>query len=91
MARTKKSNTTTSKESFDVRTHLLVPKHSKLTEKEKKEFLEKQGITVLELPKISIKDPAIANEDFKVGDVLKIERDSPTAGKTVYYRGISND
>ena len=77
------------KEDF-VEKHILVPKHSKLSEKDKQELFEKYNITFKELPKINKKDPAIAELDIKSGDVIKIARESPTAGKAVFYRGVIN-
>lgn len=68
--------------------HVLIPKHTKISEKEKKELFERYNITLKELPKIKKSDPAIASLNAKAGDVIKIERDSPTAGKAVFYRGV---
>lgn len=70
--------------------HALVPKHTKCSEKEKKELFEKYKITLRELPRISKNDPAIQHLDANVGDAIKIARNSKTAGKTVFYRGVSN-
>jgi DNA-directed RNA polymerase subunit H len=83
---------TTKKESmeFDIKSHVLVPEHIKLNSKEKKELLEKYHINLLELPKISMKDPALKNMDVNVGDVIKITRKSSTAGKSVFYRAVIN-
>ena len=36
--------------------HILIPRHIKLSEKEKKELLEKYNITLAELPRIMKKD-----------------------------------
>jgi DNA-directed RNA polymerase subunit H len=77
--------------SFDVKTHNLVPKHSKLSQKETKELFAKLNITVRELPKISINDSAIDGLDVKAGDIVKIIRASPTAGTAVFYRGVVNE
>ena len=73
---------------FEPKKHILVPKHAKLSETEKKQLFEKYNISIKELPKINKKDPGIAHLNVKEGDVIKIERESPTAGKTVYYRGV---
>ena len=71
--------------------HILIPKHKKISEKEKKQLLEKHNITINELPSIKKSDPALSGVDVDVGDVVKIERDSPTAGKTVFFRGVINE
>jgi DNA-directed RNA polymerase subunit H len=68
--------------------HILIPKHKKLSEKEKKDVLERYHVTFNELPSIHESDPALRDVDVEAGDVVKIERTSPTAGKTVFYRGV---
>lgn len=73
---------------FDVTKHELVPKHSKLTEKEHKELFEKYAIDMPNLPRIYKNDPAILDLDVKEGDIVKIVRKSPTAGETVFYRRV---
>ncbi|MBN1503259.1 DNA-directed RNA polymerase subunit H [Candidatus Woesearchaeota archaeon] len=72
----------------DITNHVLVPKHVKLSEKEKNEILEKYKITLSELPRISINDPAIKDTEITTKDVVKIIRESPTAKETVYYRRV---
>lgn len=79
------------KSNFDVSKHMLVPEHKKLNQKEKKELLEKNEMSFANLPKISLNDPAIASLKVSEGDVIKIERKSPTAGNTVYYRGVISE
>lgn len=78
------------KPKLDIAKHVLIPKHSKLSEKEKKDLFEKYNISTKELPKIMSDDPAIAHLDAKPGDIIKIIRDSPTMGKSVFYRGVTN-
>ncbi len=70
--------------------HILVPVHKKISEKEKAELLKKYNITVKELPKILINDPAIAELDAKEGDVVKIIRKSHTSGEIIYFRGVTS-
>lgn len=70
--------------------HILVPKHIKLSDKEKEEVLKKYNIKVGDLPKIFLSDPALADLDVKEGDVIKIIRKSPTSGEAVYYRGVTS-
>ncbi|MBW2967173.1 DNA-directed RNA polymerase subunit H [Candidatus Woesearchaeota archaeon] len=70
--------------------HILIPKHKKVSEKEKNEVLSRFNITVNELPSIKMSDPALRGLDVEPGDVIRIERESPTAGNTVFYRGVIN-
>lgn len=74
-----------------IKNHVLIPKHIKLSEKEKKELFEKYHISLRELPKIKKDDPAIASLNARIGDVIKIIRASPTAGETVFYRGVVSE
>ncbi len=73
---------------IDATQHVLVPKHSKLADKEKDALLKKYNISLLELPKIRKKDPAITGLTVKAGDVIKITRKSLTAEETVFYRSV---
>lgn len=76
------------KPEIDLTKHVLIPKHTKLSEKEKQELFEKYGVSIKELPKISKDDPAIANLDIKPSDVIKILRKSPISGESIFYRGV---
>jgi len=77
-------------ENLDISKHVLVPKHSKLSEEEVKKLLERYNVSLKQLPKILKTDPALQNLDAKPGDVIKIERQSPTVGKVNYYRVVTN-
>jgi len=74
-----------------IKKHILMPRHEKLSEKEKKEVFEKYNISLRELPKIKKDDSAVSSLNVKVGDVIKIIRASPTAGETVFYRGVISE
>lgn len=71
--------------------HLLVPKHTLLNESELKQVLQNYNISLMQLPKIHKKDPAIVHLNPKAGDVIKIERKSPTNSTTVYYRAVLDE
>jgi DNA-directed RNA polymerase subunit H len=73
---------------LEIDKHELVPKHILITEKEKEELLQKYGISLRQLPRISVEDPAVKDLSGKIGDVVKIIRKSPTAGESLYYRVI---
>jgi len=68
--------------------HELVPEHSKLPEKEAKDLLKKYSVTIREMPKILLHDPAIAHLDVKEGDIIKIKRNSRTAGDMLFFRAV---
>ena len=73
---------------FKVPEHSLVPEHKKLTKEEKEALLEKYHITVKELPRILESDQALQGIRVEPGDVVKITRKSPTAGKAAYFRVV---
>ncbi len=73
---------------FEVSQHILVPKHTKLSQKEKEELLSKYRISLKDLPKISIKDPAISGMELTTKDVIKVERPSLTSKQTVFFRKV---
>ncbi|MEF8880288.1 MAG: DNA-directed RNA polymerase subunit H [Candidatus Nanohaloarchaea archaeon] len=73
---------------IDVRDHEAVPKHEKMDEDEVEELLEKFDTEKDKLPKIERTDAALKQMDVEEGDVIHIERNSPTAGKTDYYRFV---
>ena len=73
---------------FEVVTHFLVPKHLVVPNENLEELLKKLGISLEQLPQILRSDSAIRDFKLQRNDVVKIVRDSPTAGKTVYYRRV---
>ena len=68
--------------------HALVPKHEILTKKGSKELLEKYKASKDALPKIIAADPIIKAIGAKKGDIIKITRESMTAGEAMYYRVV---
>jgi len=54
--------------------HKLQSKHSRLKKDEIEKLVEKYNISVSQLPKISKKDPTLADGSFEIGDVVVIER-----------------
>tara|TARA_B100000315_G_C14485675_1_gene545065 strand:- start:613 stop:855 length:243 start_codon:yes stop_codon:yes gene_type:complete len=76
------------KKKFKVDKHILIPKHSKLSEAQKEKLLEKYNISAKELPRMLKTDAAIAALNPEPGDVIKITRNSETAGEAEFYRVI---
>ena len=72
----------------DVSKHVLISKHVVLSQREKADLLRKYNITVSSLPRILKDDPAIAKLSAKEEDVVKILRNSATAGEAVFYRVV---
>ena len=66
--------------------HIFQPKHSKLSKKEEKDFLEKINVSKTQLPKIKQTDAAIS-EGCEIGDIIKIER-KENEKIIVYYRVV---
>ena len=79
------------KKKIVIKTHILIPKHIKLSEKEKKELFEKYHISLKELPKIKKDDQALFSLNVDAGDVVKIIRSSPTAGEAIFYRVVVSE
>ena len=69
--------------------HILIPEHRKLSKEEAEEILKKYNISKKQLPKILKKDKAIEHLDPKNGDIIEIKRESPTAGKSFFYRKVT--
>lgn len=76
------------KKKFSAEKHSLIPRHTKLGEKQKEKLLQDYKISITDLPRIIKSDPAIQSLDVKPGDVVKITRNSMTAGESVFYRVV---
>ena len=68
--------------------HVYVPKHDIMTKKEAEQVLMQYNCKPTELPLIFVNDPAIIGLGVKPGDMIKITRNSPTAGESIYYRYV---
>jgi len=69
-----------SKQTLGVRDVILIPKE------EAKALMRQLRLRPWQLPWIRASDPLAKSVGAKPGDVLKIVRDSPTAGEAVVYR-----
>ena len=74
----------------DIMSHNLVPKHTVISEEEAQKVFDYYKITKDQLPKINITDPVIKIIGAEVGDIIKIERKSPTAEVSYAYRIVVN-
>ncbi len=71
---------------FRLQDHILVPKHEVLSKEEAEEVLKTLGVRPEQLPKIREDDPIAKEIGAKVGDIVRIIRESPTAGRSIAYR-----
>ena len=76
--------------SFDLFEHDLVPRHVIAEEDEVQMVLDHYGIAKPQLPRILREDPAAKVLGAKPGQVVRIERVSPTAGVSYYYRLVTD-
>ncbi|MEI7960976.1 MAG: DNA-directed RNA polymerase subunit H [archaeon] len=72
----------------DEKRHYLVPEHLLIKKEKVAELMAELGIKKDALPRIEKLDSAIKHLKPEKGDVVKIIRDSLTAGQAVYYRRI---
>jgi DNA-directed RNA polymerase subunit H len=66
--------------------HKMVPSHELVKEDELKKILSDYNIEKEQMPKIRESDPAARAIQANVGDVVRITRESQTAGKAIFYR-----
>ena len=66
--------------------HILQPKHTLLKSEEVEKLLIQYNISLTQLPKIKITDPALP-ENANVGDVIKIEHKSEDLDAS-YFRVV---
>lgn len=74
---------------IDIQQHDLVPKHEVISESEKELLQQNSDFDINNLPKIKINDPVVKEfpkGSVSVGDVIKITRNSKTAGEFISYR-----
>jgi len=71
---------------IDVMSHKMVPKHTILTPEEAEQVFKKFEINPQQLPKIHMRDPAAKAIHAQPGDIVKIQRESETAGVSYAYR-----
>lgn len=74
--------------SFNIFAHVLVPKHEVMGAEEVKKVLTEYRIKPYQLPQLKASDPTAKAIGVKPGDIVRVVRDSPTAGKYISYRYV---
>ncbi|WP_458453285.1 DNA-directed RNA polymerase subunit H [Methanobrevibacter sp.] len=75
---------------IDIQDHMLVPKHEIMTEEEISESFSDVDYDFKDLPKIKSTDPVVKAIGAEPGNILKITRESQTAGVFVTYRIVED-
>lgn len=78
-------------QAFTIFKHKLVPIHEILTPEEREQLLAKYRIQPYQLPRIRASDPAVTAIGATPGNIVRIIRESPTAGKYTGYRYVVED
>jgi DNA-directed RNA polymerase subunit H len=71
---------------FKPSTHKDVPKHEVVPKEEVEKILKRYNTTYEQLPYILTTDPVVVELQAKPGDLIRIARESRTAGSSVYFR-----
>ena len=71
---------------FKPSAHRDVPKHEIVPKEEVDSILKSYNATYEQFPFILTTDPVVLELQAKPGDLIKITRDSKTAGSSVYFR-----
>jgi DNA-directed RNA polymerase subunit H (RpoH/RPB5) len=74
--------------SFNIFSHVLVPRHEIVTAEDKEKLLNEYRVQPYQVPRLKASDPGAKAIGAKPGDVVRIIRDSPTAGKYTSYRYV---
>ena len=73
---------------FNLFEHVMVPKHEIVADQERQEILQKYKVHPYQLPYINVSDPAVKAIGAKPGDIVKVIRESQTAGTYFAYRYV---
>ena len=75
---------------IDIQEHMLVPKHEIMTEDEIADEFSDVEYDFKDLPKIKVNDPVAKSIGAEPGNILRITRESQTAGVFVTYRIVED-
>ncbi len=73
---------------IDIFKNRLSPQYKIMQKEEVDKLLEEYNVSLKDLPKIKLNDPAVKQLNANEGDVIEINRKSATAGEYNYYRVV---
>ena len=73
---------------FKIFDHDFVSKHELLSLEESEQIVAEYKMKPYQLPRINASDPAVIAVGGNPGDIVRVTRNSPTAGKYVAYRYV---
>jgi DNA-directed RNA polymerase subunit H len=76
-------------DAFNPSEHNLVAKHEVLTQEQVEALFTTYHVSPQSLPVIFMNDAALKGLTPKMGDIIKVTRNSPTAGQAVFYRRVA--
>jgi DNA-directed RNA polymerase subunit H len=74
--------------SFNLYEHVLVPRHEIVASDEREKLLSEYRVQPYQLPRLKSSDPAVKAIGAKPGDIVRITRESPSAGKYLSFRYV---
>ncbi len=75
---------------INIQEHMLVPKHEIMTDSEIEDLRNSVDYDIENLPRIKKDDPVVKAIDAKEDNILRITRESETAGTFVTYRIVKS-
>ena len=75
---------------INIQEHMLVPKHEIMTDSEIEDLKNSADYDIENLPRIKVDDPVVKAIGVKEHDILRITRESDTAGTFVTYRIVKS-
>ena len=75
---------------INIQEHMLVPRHEIMTDSEIEDLRNSVDYDIENLPRIKKDDPVVKAIDAKEDNILRITRESETAGTFVTYRIVKS-
>jgi DNA-directed RNA polymerase subunit H (RpoH/RPB5) len=71
---------------INITQHAFLPTFTKMSQKEKEDLIQYYNTSEKDFPAFLQKDPVVKYYDWKIGDMIRIERYNGTDSPDLYYR-----